>query len=114
MEDIGFIEPQVRAGCGTCGIPLDYSLSSPVRLCRPSRYSAQRQKDHPLEKASAVAMEELSSAERLARGLRRHSRALVQTAALAAAVVMGIHGSLIINEPSMRRFDEALVWYGFA
>ncbi|HUS83330.1 MAG TPA: glycosyltransferase family 39 protein, partial [Dehalococcoidia bacterium] len=47
-------------------------------------------------------------------GLRRHSRALVQTAALAAAVVMGIHGSLIINEPSMRRFDEALVWYGFA
>ncbi|HUS83232.1 MAG TPA: glycosyltransferase family 39 protein, partial [Dehalococcoidia bacterium] len=27
---------------------------------------------------------------------------------------MGVHASLIINEPSMRRFDEALVWYGFA
>jgi len=39
---------------------------------------------------------------------------LIQAAGLAAAVAMGVHGSLILNEQTMRRFDEALVWYGCA
>jgi len=38
----------------------------------------------------------------------------MQAAGLAAAVAMGIHASLMLDEPSMHRFDEALVWYGFA
>jgi hypothetical protein len=46
--------------------------------------------------------------------LLHRARLAVQAAGLAAAVALGIHGSLIIDERSMRRFDEALVWYGVA
>jgi hypothetical protein len=44
----------------------------------------------------------------------RYAKPAIRAIALAAAVSTGVHASLIIDEPTMQRFDEALVWYGFA
>ena len=41
-------------------------------------------------------------------------RIVVQAAGLVAAIAMGVHGSLLLNDPFMHRFNRALVWYGFA
>lgn len=69
----------------------------------------------PVEKANLEKAEGENPAGGGTRGrLLRRVRMLVQAAGLTAAVAMGVHGSLILNEQTMRRFDEALVWYGFA
>ena len=71
--------------------------------------------EQPMEKANLEKAEEENRAEgSTRRRLIRRVWMLVQAAGLTAAVAMGVHGSLILNEPTMGRFDEALVWYGCA
>ena len=68
-----------------------------------------------MEKANLDEPEEVNPAGGWTRGrLLRRVRMLVQAAGLAAAVAMGVHASLILDEPAMRRFNEAMVWYGCA
>jgi uncharacterized membrane protein (UPF0136 family) len=67
-----------------------------------------------MEKANLDKAEEDPAGGSTHRRLLRRVWMLVQAAGLAAAVAMGVHGSLLLDELGMPHFYEALRWYGLA